>query len=55
MTSEKYIGLDVHQATIFGGGHGCQRQAGDGIDSGDQRLNPSAVSSRTAWQLIGDL
>ena len=32
VTSEKYIGLDVHQATISVA-VGFQRQAGDGIDS----------------------
>jgi len=42
VTSEKYIGLDVHQATISVAVMDASGQAGNGIDSGNQSLSPVA-------------
>ena len=41
MNSEKYIGLDVHQATISVAGDGLKKQGSYGVHPGDQSRDHS--------------
>ena len=51
MNSEKYIGLDVHQATIVGRGDGFQGQVSDGIHPGNRKPRPFCSSSPACAEL----
>ena len=55
MNDAKYIGLDVHQATISATVSGFHWKAGDGVHPGNESSNDSAVYSRTARQFACDL
>jgi len=54
MNDTKYIGLDVHQATMSGGGSGFCWEVGDGSCSGNEGRNDSPVYSRTTRKVAGD-
>jgi hypothetical protein len=64
MTCEKYIGLDVHQATISGRSDGSNWQVGNGMHPGDegfaqlsnhrQRSFPGHESAESAVPRLGN-
>ena len=55
MNDAKYIGLDVHQATISAAVLDSDGQADDGIDPRNESGNGSAVYSRAARKLARHL
>ena len=55
MNDAKYIGMDVHQATISVGGSGFARKSGDGGHSRNESRNHSPVYSWPARQFARDL
>jgi hypothetical protein len=52
MSSEKYIGLDVHQATISAAVMGFPGQINHGIHFGNKSVHHSRVLKRPAWNLF---
>ena len=54
MNDAKYIGMDVHQATISVGGSGFERESGDGGHSRNESGDDSSVYSRPARQFVRD-
>jgi hypothetical protein len=55
MSQEKYIGMDVHQATISVAVIGCWRQADHGVLAGDQGGHDCRVHPRIARNCVADL
>jgi len=55
MSQEKYIGMDVHQATISVAVMGCCWQADHGMPAGDQGVHDRRVHPRTARDSVSDL
>jgi hypothetical protein len=55
MNDAKYIGLDVHQATISVAVRDSSGKADHGSYPRNERGNDSAVYPWHAWQLVGDL
>ena len=55
MSQEKYIGMDVHQATISVAVMDAQGKADHGMPAGDQGIHDHRVHPRTAGNSVGDL
>ena len=55
MNDAKYVGMDVHTATIYCGGSGFERKSGDGGHHRNKSRNYPRVCSWSARQSAGEL